>query len=97
MGILLELYNLRLRKIVSFQRPLTDSLYLYTKLLESTSTMRRTNLLSLALLVSSGEAYIWPNKYDQLDDLLYLQSGYVRNGQLSDRMYAPICSTGPRN
>jgi hypothetical protein len=55
--------------------------------LTHTNAMRRSQLLSLALLASSGEAYVWPSQHDQLDDLLYLQSGYIRNGQLSDRMY----------
>ena len=49
--------------------------------------MRRNQLISLALLAPSCQAYVWPSKYDQLDDLLYLQSGYIRNGELSDRTY----------
>lgn len=24
--------------------------------------------------------YVWPSKYDYLEDLLYLQSGYLREG-----------------
>jgi hypothetical protein len=71
---------------------LTAAEYLVAQLLISTLTMRRSQLLSLALLPSIGEAYVWPSKYDQLDDLLYLQSGYIRNGQLSDRMCPPILS-----
>jgi hypothetical protein len=43
--------------------------------------------MSLALLVASSEAYVWPSKHDQIDDLLYLQSGYYKNGQLSDRTF----------
>ncbi|KAI4950206.1 hypothetical protein J4E91_004862 [Alternaria rosae] len=48
--------------------------------------MRRNQLISLALLAPSCQAYVWPSKYDQLDDLLYLQSGYIRNGELSDQV-----------
>ncbi|KAI4954616.1 hypothetical protein J4E86_005926 [Alternaria arbusti] len=56
--------------------------------------MRRNQLISLALLAPSCQAYVWPSKYDQLDDLLYLQSGYIRNGELSDQVQT--CSFGAR-
>jgi hypothetical protein len=49
--------------------------------------MKGTQLMSFGLLAPSCQAYVWPSKYDQLDDLLYLQSGYIKHGQLSDRTY----------
>jgi hypothetical protein len=55
--------------------------------------MKRNQLISLALLAPSCQAYVWPSKYDQLDDLLYLQSGYIRNGELSDRTYPALLHT----
>jgi hypothetical protein len=49
--------------------------------------MRKSLVTSFALLAPSSQAYVWPNKYDQLDDLLYLQSGFMKDGSLSDRQY----------
>ncbi|PSK50303.1 hypothetical protein B9Z65_247 [Elsinoe australis] len=40
----------------------------------------------LALLGSASAAYVWPSFTDSMDDLLYLQSGYIRNGALSDQV-----------
>ncbi|KAG9187584.1 hypothetical protein G6011_05455 [Alternaria panax] len=54
--------------------------------------MRRNQLISLALLAPSCQAYVWPSQYDQLDDLLYLQSGYIKDGSLSDQVMT--CSFG---
>ncbi|KAL6702425.1 hypothetical protein ACN47E_001876 [Coniothyrium glycines] len=48
--------------------------------------MRRSLIVSFTLLAPSWQAYVWPSKQDQLDDLLYLQSGYIRNGALSDQV-----------
>lgn len=42
-------------------------------------------ILSLSLVAAAQAAYVWPSKYDDIDDLLYLQSGYNRHGSLSDR------------
>lgn len=43
---------------------------------------------SLAFLVAvvAGE-YVWPSFTDSMEDLLYLQSGYIKNGALSDRTF----------
>ncbi|PPJ60854.1 hypothetical protein CBER1_07234 [Cercospora berteroae] len=44
------------------------------------------HLIMLAQLGGIAQAaYVWPSKYDRLDDLLYLQGGYIRNGELSDQ------------
>ncbi|GIZ42949.1 hypothetical protein CKM354_000619600 [Cercospora kikuchii] len=45
------------------------------------------HLITLAQLGGIAQAaYVWPSKYDRLDDLLYLQGGYIRNGELSDQV-----------
>ncbi|VDB90165.1 unnamed protein product [Peniophora sp. CBMAI 1063] len=36
--------------------------------------------LGLLQALSSTAEYVWPSKYDYLEDLRYLQSGYIRNG-----------------
>lgn len=48
--------------------------------------MKTSQLASLALFAPIGQAYVWPSKYDGLDDLLYLQSGYIKDGSLSDQV-----------
>jgi hypothetical protein len=52
--------------------------------------MKNTVAISLALLAPRSQAYVWPNQYDQVDDLLYLQSGYIKAGTLSDRACSPF-------
>jgi hypothetical protein len=52
--------------------------------------MRNTLIIGFAFIAPSLQAYVWPSKHDQLDDLLYLQSGYIKDGTLSDRPYTPI-------
>lgn len=47
--------------------------------------MKTTQLARLALLAPISQAYVWPSKYDGLDDLLYLQDGFIKQGTLSDR------------
>lgn len=49
--------------------------------------MKGNIAIGLALLAPSSQAYVWPSQYDQIDDLLYLQSGYIKAGTLSDRAY----------
>jgi hypothetical protein len=49
-------------------------------------------MISLTLRAPCCFAYVWPSQYDQLDDLLYLQSGCIKDGQLSDRMCPSILS-----
>ncbi|KAF2758684.1 heme peroxidase [Pseudovirgaria hyperparasitica] len=48
--------------------------------------MQRSLVASLALLGSVSAAYVWPSTQDPIDDLLYLQSGYIRFGSLSDQV-----------
>ncbi|KKA28233.1 hypothetical protein TD95_002415 [Thielaviopsis punctulata] len=42
--------------------------------------MRTSNLSLMAMALHSASAYVWPNKYDSLEDLLVIQSGYLRFG-----------------
>lgn len=46
--------------------------------------MKGSVAIGLALLAPGSQAYVWPSQYDQIDDLLYLQSGYIKDGSLSD-------------
>jgi hypothetical protein len=39
-----------------------------------------TGLILLASAATGSTEYIWPSKYDFLEDLLSLQSGYFRKG-----------------
>jgi hypothetical protein len=39
----------------------------------------------LHVLPATAE-YVWPSKYDRMEDLLVLQSGYIREG-FADGMY----------
>jgi hypothetical protein len=58
--------------------------------------MRSSQIISLAFLAPISQAYVWPGKYDDLDDVLYMQFGYIRNGHLSDRTYSnsdPLTTT----
>ncbi|KAF2023935.1 heme peroxidase [Setomelanomma holmii] len=48
--------------------------------------MRKSLIISFALLAPSSQTYIWPSQHDQLDDLLYLQFGYIKDGTLSDQV-----------
>ncbi|KAF2224424.1 heme peroxidase [Elsinoe ampelina] len=43
-------------------------------------------LSTLLLLAPSAAEYVWPSWTDSMEDLLYLQSGYIRNGALSDQV-----------
>lgn len=54
-------------------------------------------ILSLGFATAAQAAYVWPSKYDDIDDLLYLQSGYNRHGSLSDRMYSTRLHIVPSN
>lgn len=47
--------------------------------------MKTTQTTGLALLAPLSQAYVWPSKYDGLDDLLYLQDGFIKQRTLSDR------------
>ncbi|KAF2799528.1 heme peroxidase [Melanomma pulvis-pyrius CBS 109.77] len=43
-------------------------------------------LASLGLLASTQAAYVWPSPHDGIEDLLFLQSGYIRFGSLADQI-----------
>lgn len=47
--------------------------------------MRPSNV-GLGLVATAQATYVWPSKYDDIENLLYLQTGYNRHGSLSDRM-----------
>lgn len=47
--------------------------------------MKWTLVANLAMFAPASASYVWPSTQDSMDDLLYLQSGYIRNGQLADR------------
>lgn len=50
------------------------------------TTMRNFTILSgLGLLGTASAAYVWPAWTDSMEDLVYLQAGYIRSGALSDR------------
>lgn len=54
--------------------------------------MFRHIVSGVSLLQLAASAYVWPSKYDSLDNLLFMQSGYIRNGELSDRKpFTEIC------
>jgi hypothetical protein len=42
--------------------------------------MKASTLARVGLLHAAAAEYIWPSKYDLMEDLLYLQSGYIRRG-----------------
>ncbi|KAF4548367.1 Peroxidase-like protein 1 [Elsinoe fawcettii] len=55
----------------------------------------RSHLFSaFALAASTTADYVWPSWTDSMEDLLYLQSGYIRNGALSDQVLT--CDFGAR-
>lgn len=47
--------------------------------------MKRDLIVACALLAPTSATYVWPSKQDQIEDLVFLQSGYIKNGALSDR------------
>lgn len=54
--------------------------------------MRTANLSLMAMAFQTASAwYVWPNKYDDLEDMLVIQSGYLRFG-FTDRKFS---QTGP--
>ncbi|EUC32807.1 hypothetical protein COCCADRAFT_97765 [Bipolaris zeicola 26-R-13] len=48
--------------------------------------MKSNLAIGLALIAPSYQAYVWPSQYDRTEDLLYLQSGYIKIGQISDQV-----------
>ncbi|PNS17900.1 hypothetical protein CAC42_3859 [Sphaceloma murrayae] len=56
--------------------------------------MRNVLFSGLALSRLAGAAYIWPSWTDSMEDLLYLQAGYIRNGALADQVLT--CDFGAR-
>lgn len=47
------------------------------------------NVITGLCLLTNGAraAYVWPSPHDHIEDLLFLQSGYIRFGSLSDREF----------
>ncbi|EUC45334.1 hypothetical protein COCMIDRAFT_36911 [Bipolaris oryzae ATCC 44560] len=48
--------------------------------------MKSNLAIGLALIAPSSQAYVWPNQYDHIEDLLYNQFGYARDGTLGDQV-----------
>ena len=65
--------------------------------IRSFQIMQRSIIVGLGLIASAQAAYIWPSPHDHIEDLLYLQSGYIRFGSLSDRSYYLRCLPGHDN
>jgi hypothetical protein len=47
--------------------------------------MKAALIYSLCAATSASATYVWPSKYDSIDDMYYLSSGYISDGTLSDR------------
>lgn len=56
--------------------------------------MKSNLAIGLALIAPSYQAYVWPSQYDRTEDLLYLQSGYIKIGQISDRAHCLFHNNG---
>lgn len=56
--------------------------------------MKSNLAIGLALFAPSSQAYVWPSQYDHIDDLLYTQFGYIRDGTLGDRTHYLFCIHG---
>ncbi|KAF2854119.1 heme peroxidase [Plenodomus tracheiphilus IPT5] len=56
--------------------------------------MKWNTITKLALVAPASAAYVWPNTQDSMDDLLFNQAGYSRNGALSDQVQT--CDFGAR-
>ncbi|CAN8099718.1 unnamed protein product [Discula destructiva] len=54
--------------------------------------MLRSSIVGFGLVAAAQAAYVWPSQHDDIDDLMYLQTGYNRHGSLSDQISS--CSFG---
>lgn len=56
--------------------------------------MKGASLISTVLLpvLSVNAVYTWPSEYDQLEDILYLQQGYIRFGLRDGKFSEDISS-----
>jgi hypothetical protein len=52
--------------------------------------MKAALIYTLCAATSASAKYVWPSRYDKIDDMYYLQSGYIADGTLSDRGYLSI-------
>lgn len=52
--------------------------------------MKWSLITQFAVLAPVSSTYVWPSSQDSMDDLLFLQSGSIRNGALSDRKSSPF-------
>jgi hypothetical protein len=48
-------------------------------------------LFGLALVGLSHGAYVWPSEHDFLEDIMYLQSGYIHFGFIDGEFDLPWC------
>lgn len=58
-------------------------------------TSMRPSTVGFGFVAAAQATYVWPWIYDDIENLLYLQSGYNRYGSLSDRMSIPFRCTLP--
>lgn len=49
--------------------------------------MRQGILSTLALASIAATEYVWPSQYDELEDHLSLQSGYLRRGFIDGQLH----------
>lgn len=52
--------------------------------------MRQTILTTLALASLAASEYVWPSPYDEIEDYLSLQSGYLRRGFIDGEFFPTI-------
>lgn len=59
--------------------------------------MRQTILPTLALASLAASEYVWPSPYDEIEDHLSLQSGYLRRGFIDGKSFALIFNSKADN
>lgn len=59
--------------------------------------MRQTILPTLALASLAASEYVWPSPYDEIEDHLSLQSGYLRRGFIDGKSFPLIFNSKANN
>lgn len=52
--------------------------------------MRQTILPTLALASLAASEYVWPSPYDEIEDHLSLQTGYLRRGFIDGQFFPTV-------
>jgi len=52
--------------------------------------MKQTILPTLALASLAASEYVWPSPYDEIEDHLSLQSGYLRRGFIDGQNFLMV-------